>query len=197
MELFLHLLSQYGYVAFFFMVLLGGTYVPMIPAGLVVIAVGALSHSHYFQLAPAFLVAVAANVLNNTLVYSVSRWVGDTEWCRKFLVTNRYAARIETEFLKRPYIVVFVSRFFGFLNMPVSILSGVSKFPLVPFVFIATTGDAICIGLYLAAGYVLGLAWAAHIHATVSAVTSLVALGAIVYLVFFFITKRGRGSIEN
>lgn len=199
MPLFLTLLTHYGYVALFFLVLAAGTYLP-VPAGVVLIAVGALSHHHFFDLTLSFLVAFAASMTDDILIYTASRKIGKQEWCIRFVETNRYAAFIERWFGKRPILVVALSRFVGFAHMPVTVLAGLSRMPLWRYLLAAFPGNAICAAFYLAIGYTLGLAWAHDVQTTIRVITWFVALATLGYLWFFFISrekKKGSNEIES
>jgi membrane protein DedA with SNARE-associated domain len=196
MGLFLHLLSQYGYFALFFLVLIGGTYVP-IPAGVILIAVGALSHHHhYFILTFSFLVALAGSLADDGLTYIFARWIGKKEKYVAFASSNRYAGYIEEQFNKRPALVVAASRFIGFASMPVNMLAGLARMNPFAFVFAAAIGDGVCIAAYLAIGFTVGTPWAHDIHTTLVVLTYLIAISSIVSLVFFFISKV-RKSTSN
>ncbi|HEV7121612.1 MAG TPA: VTT domain-containing protein [Candidatus Paceibacterota bacterium] len=188
MALFLHLLAQYGYLALFFLVLIGGTYVP-IPAGVILVAVGVLSHHHhYFILTLSFLVALAGSLTDDGLTYAFARWVGKKEKYLAFARSNRYAGYIEEQFGKHPALVVAASRFIGFASMPVNALAGLTRMDIFEFLFAAGIGDGICIAAYLAIGYTVGSPWAHDIHTALVVLTYLIAISSIVSLVFFFIS---------
>ncbi len=196
MGLFLHLLSQYGYLALFFLVLIGGTYVP-IPAGVILIAVGVLSHHHhYFTLTLSFLVALAGSLMDDAIIYSVSRWVGKKDVYTKFARENKYASLVERQFKIRPGMVVAGSRFVGFASMPVNALAGLTRMPILKFIVTAAWGDGVCIAAYLAIGYTVGTPWAHDIHTAFVVLTYLIAISSIVSLVFFFISQS-RKSTSN
>ncbi|MDB5237250.1 MAG: DedA family protein [Parcubacteria group bacterium] len=196
MPLFLHLLSQYGYLALFFLVFIGGTYVP-VPAGVILVAVGVLSHhQHYFTLTLSFLVALAGSLADDGFTYSVSRWVGKKEKYLEFVNKNRYAGFIQEQFKKRPIIVVAASRFIGFTGMPVNALAGLTRMPIPMFLLAAGFGDGICIAAYLGIGYTVGTPWAHDIHTALVVLTYLVAISSIISLVFFFISQA-RKSTSN
>lgn len=191
MALFLTLLTQYGYVALFFLVLAAGTYLP-VPAGVVLVAVGALSHHHYFDLPLSFLVAFAASTTDDLIIYAASRKIGKQDWYARFVENNRYASYIEEWFRKRPMLAVALSRFVGFAHMPVTVLAGLSHMPLWRYLLAAFPGNAICVVFYLAIGYTLGLAWAHDVQTTIRVVTWLVAVATLGYLWFFFISREKR-----
>ena len=196
MGLFLNLLSQYGYFALYFLVLIGGTYVP-IPAGVILIAVGVLSHHHhYFILTFSFLVALAGSLTDDSLTYAFARWIGKKERYLSFVKSNRYAGYIEEQFKRRPTLVVAASRFIGFSSMPVNILAGLTRMNPAAFLLAAAFGDGICIAAYLAIGFTIGTPWAHDIHTTLVVLTYLVAISSIISLVFFFISEV-RKSTSN
>lgn len=189
MDLFLTLLSQYGYLALFCIVLVSGMYVP-IPAGIVLIAVGAFSHHHYFSLGLSFLVALVASMVGDLLVYTGSRKVGTQEWCSRFMETNQYAGFIEQSFKRRPMLAVALSRFLGFAHLPMSMLAGLSRMPVWKYALAAFPGNALCIAFYLIIGYTLGLAVAHDVHAAMRVIGIVVMIGVLGYLGFFFISRR-------
>jgi membrane protein DedA with SNARE-associated domain len=196
MTLFLGLLSHYGYVALFFLVLLGGTYIP-IPGGFALIAAGALSHHHYFSLTISFIVALSASVLEDVITYAITRWIGESRKWITFVEKNRYAGYIERSFKKRPRIAVVVSRFVGFTGMPVNALAGLSRMPLWEFIAFDALGNSICTALYLGAGYVLGLAWANDVQAAARDLSILFVIGTLAYLLFFFISYVRKSKVEK
>jgi membrane protein DedA with SNARE-associated domain len=197
MGLFLHLLSQYGYFALFFLVLIGGTYVP-IPAGVILIAVGVLSHHHhYFTLTLSFLVALAGSLTDDAIIYSISRWVGKKDAYTTFARENKYASFIEKHFKVRPGIVVAGSRFVGFASMPVNALAGLTRMSIPKFIIATAFGDGVCIAAYLAIGYSVGTPWAHDIHTAFVVLTYLIAISSIASLVFFFISHQGKSTSNH
>lgn len=199
MALFLALLAQYGYVALFFLVLAGGTYLP-VPAGVILVAAGALSHHHYFDLTLSFLVALAASMTDDIIIYTISRKIGKQDWYGRFVETNTYATFIERSFAKRPLLVVGLSRFVGFAHMPVTVLAGLSRMPAWKYLLAVLPGNAICAAFYLGIGYTLGLAWAHDVQTTIRVMTWLVVVATLGYLGFFFISrekKKGQNPIST
>lgn len=195
--LVLHLLSQYGYFALYFLMLIGGTYIP-IPTGILLIAVGALSHHHhFFNLTLSFLVALAASITNNIIAYTITRRIGTTDAYTEFVRKNRFAGYIEKEFKRRPRVVIFVSRFVGFTILPVNSLAGLTGIPLFQFISVAAIADGLCIAAYLAAGYGIGLAWAHDIHTALHVIEYLFGAVAILYLLFFFISKIMKSTSKS
>lgn len=196
MALFLHLLSQYGYIALFFLIFLAGTYVP-VPGGVILIAVGVLSHHHhFFTLTLSFIVALSASLVDDAVAYAISGWLGKQEQYRAFVQQNRYAGFIERNFKVRPGIVVMLSRFVGFASMPVNVLAGLTRMNLFKYFGAAAFGESICVIAYLAIGYTVGTPWAHDIHTALVVLTYLIAASSVVSLIFFFITQS-RKSTSN
>ncbi|MDB5265670.1 MAG: hypothetical protein JWM39_383 [Parcubacteria group bacterium] len=194
MAMFLQLLSQYGYVALFIFVLLGGTYVP-VPAGVMLIAVGVLSHHHhFFTLTLSFIVALLASLVDDAITYGITRWVGKKEKYLEFVNKNRYAGVIERNFRKHPTLVVAVSRFIGFTSMPVNALAGLTRMNLFKFFGAAAAGESICVVAYLAIGYTIGTPWSHDIHTALVALTYLIAISSVISLVFFFISESKKST---
>lgn len=197
MWLFLHLLSQYGYVALFCIVLVGGTYVP-IPAGVILVAVGALSHHHhFFTLTLSFLVALAGSLTDDALTYGVTRWIGKKEKYQRFVDRAPYIGFIQEEFKKRPALVVAASRFVGFTGMPVNALAGLTRMPLIKFIPAAAFGDGICIAIYLAIGFTLGTPFAHDLKTALTVVTWIIVIGSLLSLGFFFISRARKSSSNS
>jgi membrane protein DedA with SNARE-associated domain len=196
MAMFLHLLSQYGYIALFFLIFLAGTYVP-VPGGVILVAVGVLSHhEHYFTLTLSFIVALSGSLVDDAVTYSITRWFGKKEQYLEFVNKNRYAGFIEKHFKTRPGIVVAISRFIGFTSMPVNALAGLTRMNLFKFFGAAAFGEGICIAAYLLIGYTIGTPWAHDIHTALVVLTYLIAISSIISLILFFISES-RKSTSN
>ncbi len=194
MALFLQLLSHYGYFAIFLFVLLSGIYVP-IPAGIILIAVGILSHHHhYFTLPAVFVVALLASLVADLITYTVTRWVGKKDRYLAFVRKNRYAALIEKNFKKRPGAVVAASRFVGVTTLPVNALAGLTHLSLFTFLGAASLGESVCVIAYLALGYTIGTPWAHDIRTAITVLTYLIVIGSLLSLVFFFISHLKKSS---
>ncbi len=196
MELFLHLLSQYGYFALFAFVLLAGAYIP-VPAGIILVAVGVLSHHHmYFTLTLSFIVALSASLVIDVATYFITHRAGKRERYLEFVRKNRYADLIERNFKKRPGMVVAASRFIGFTTLPVNMLAGLTHMSLFKYLVTAAVGEGICVIAYLAIGYTVGTPWAHDIHTALVVLTYLIAISTIVSLIIFFISQA-RKSTSN
>lgn len=191
MDAFLPFLSSYGYIALFILVLVGGTYVP-IPAGAVLMFVGAISHHHPVHLAISFCVALAASITDDLIIYSIARKLGRKAGYERFLEKHQHAQKLEDSMLKYPELAILGSRFIGFVSMPVNALAGLSRMKLRTFIPLAALGDAICIVLYLAAGYLIGNAWEKDARIAEMLISAILVLFAVIMAGSYLFFRRKR-----
>lgn len=189
MELILGFLSEYGYLALFFLLLLSGTYVP-IPAGIILIFIGAFSHGRPLHLIISFSIAVIASLISTLSVYAIGRKLGQKDVYDRFVNRNRIGVRLEKFMTRHPRAAILVSRFIGFASMPVNAMAGSMQINLRTFIPYAVLGEALCTIAYLAAGYFIGANWETDAK-TAGRIISGIFLGiGFVSLAWFYISHR-------
>ena len=176
---------QFKYLALFFMLFFCAAFIP-VSGELVAIGTGALAATGGIDLSLAFVVGLSANILGDVSGYSFMRFFG-----------NRYGARFENKskllhsiglyLRKRPMTTILLSRFIGFAAGQTNFLAGLARTPIRSFLIGDSLGNAVCMGVYLATGYVatrLGdsLTGAAAIIGSVLVFFALVSFLAYLYL---------------
>lgn len=190
MDILLSFLADYGYLALFFLILIGGTYVP-IPAGLILIVVGALSHHRMLHLIISFVIAVAASLTDDLIVYSIARRIGEKDVYERFIEKNRYARKFEGFTNRHPELAILSSRFIGVLAVPVNAFAGLGKLPLSTFIPLSLLGDSICVLIYLGVGYYLGAAWQTDAKLAGRVVSGIFVLLTLMLALGFYLAQRG------
>lgn len=193
MDILLSFLADYGYLALFFLVLIGGTYVP-IPAGLILIVVGALSHHRMLHLIISFVIAVGASLADDLIVYSIARRIGEKDVYERFIEKSRYARKFEGFTKRHPELAILSSRFIGVLAVPVNAFAGLGKLPLSTFVPLSILGDSICVFIYLAVGYYVGAAWQTDAKMAGRIVSGIFVFLTLILVLVFYFAQRNEGK---
>jgi membrane protein DedA with SNARE-associated domain len=186
--LFISYLSTYGYAALYLIVFMGGTYLP-VPAGLFVIAAGAFSHAGYFNIYASLLATVFGGVSASMLHFLIARKFEKKEYFHRYVEKHKYAKRIQTYMQKYPQRTIFLSRFVGFASMPVNIFAGLSKIPTRTFLLVDILANIVTASVYLAIGYVVGIAATQGTH-IITLVGVTVGIVSALYLIIFFFSQR-------
>jgi len=149
-------LLLYKYVAVFAVVFLSGLLLPL-PANTMLLAAGAFASQGYLSGTLVFLIALVANVLGDCLGYSLTRLWGTRIISETHLKKYKAVDRVEKFVRKNTRLTIFVTRFFGSAGVVVNFLSGLSGVKFRRFVTYDILGNAFDIGVFIFAGYFLGV----------------------------------------
>lgn len=152
---------QYGYVALFVLMFIGGFYLP-VPSNIALVAAGALSHFSYdgfhFNIFLAALIGFAGSVLGDTCSYYIARRFGKHERRERFEKRHTSLRKIGGYLKRHPILTIGTTRLVGFLSPIVNSLSGFTKLPVRTFLLGDILGNAAYVILFMGAGYLIGVA---------------------------------------
>jgi len=180
---------QYGYLALFVILILSEL-AAFAPVGILLIALGALSRSHYFDFSLLLIVSTLGSTVADYIVYRIAKQLGKKEGYRRFVERNGFASRIEHYMTHHPRATISLSRLVGFAGVPVNAMAGLSGIPPVTYVFFDALGNFFCCIVYLLIGYYVGAAWQydSTIASFVLGIIFTISLAG--YLVFFLFRKK-------
>ena len=158
-EGFLVALLAYSYPALALVLLLGAIGAP-VPIGLATILAGSLSAGGGMDWPLATAVAVAASLAGDTVGYGIGRLAGDgfvTRHGHLFGYAGSRRQRVEWLFHRWGGITVLLTRtLVSHLSSLASLLAGLSRYALLPFMLYATLGRVLWTAAYLGLGYFVG-----------------------------------------
>lgn len=184
------LISQYGYIAIFVMMLLESIIVP-IPSEVVLPFAGAMIGLGVFNPMIAFIVALVASVLGNLIGFLIGFFLGVDVI---FKYGKRFGFKMKTyeegEVWIRRYGVLFafISKLLPAIRSISSIICGAFKMDTKKFLLYTTIGVAIWSAVLMYAGYALESNWG-QIATFISSSAIYVVIGAVV--VFALIVRKG------
>jgi membrane protein DedA with SNARE-associated domain len=149
-------LLLYKYVAVFVIVFLSGLLLPF-PANTLMLAAGAFASQGYLSGSLALGVAVVANVLGDSLGYSLTRLWGTRLITEAHLKRFKTVDRVEKFVRQNTRLTIFVTRFFGSAGVAVNFLAGLSGVAYRRFVTYDILGNFVDLGCFVVAGYFLGV----------------------------------------
>ncbi len=176
-------IAQYGYAAFALLMFAGEIF-GFIPLGILLVAMGALAHEHIFSLPLLVIVAIVASVSGNFVLYSIAGKLGRHEFYLLRVKDTRLMTRIESHMHRRPWLMIFSTRFVGIASYPTTLLAGIAQIPRHVFLPAVVLGNGICCIMYLLVGYVLGGAWAHDAKITSLVIGGIGIVGSLTYLIF-------------
>jgi membrane protein DedA with SNARE-associated domain len=162
-----HILSTWGYLALFGIVLVSAVGIPVgseIATGYAgALASGQLTTSHdHLSLGAVILVATAGELVGSMIGYSVGRFGGRPlvdRVGRYVLLSHRDLDRAEAWFARRGETFVLFGRFIPLLRSFVSVAAGLGEMAVGRFVAFTVIGCAVWCGALASIGYSLGASW--------------------------------------
>jgi membrane protein DedA with SNARE-associated domain len=156
---FLSGLLVYGYPILGLILLFGAIGLPL-PTGLSAAIAGSLSAVGRMDWAMASIVAIAASLLGDVVAYGVGRAASERfleRWGRWIGYRPKHRARAEALFDRWGGLAVLLTRtLISHLSSIVSLLAGLHRYRIYPFLGFALLGRAIWTFAYLGLGYALG-----------------------------------------
>jgi membrane protein DedA with SNARE-associated domain len=165
-------LLVYGYPVLFAAVLVGALGVP-VPAGVLILAAGGLAADGELELPLVLGLALAAAVLGDLGSFALARALGHAALARHGWrvglgpATLAAARRRAGAWTGRS---VFLTRWLATpVALPTTVVAAVAGYPVRSFAAMSVAGEAIWVGGYGGAGYLLGGAWPALVDAAADA----------------------------
>lgn len=187
---------HYGYIALF-LILAVSELTSVLPIGILLIAVGAVTRSHVLDFSTALVVTTAASAFSDMVIFYVSRHLGKRESYRRFVEKSEFASRIEGYAKHHPKATVFFSRLIGFASTPVNAIAGLSQMsPLIFFVF-DVLGVGLCCFAYLGAGYLIGAAWQHDAKITAAGIGVALTIAGIAYVLSLYLRSRRKRTMKH
>ncbi|MEI6479982.1 MAG: DedA family protein [bacterium] len=152
------LLLSYKYITLFLIIFSGGIIVPW-PENTLLLATGAFASQGYLNLAISFIVALTANILGDSIGYYLTKRWGYKIIKESKIKKYKYVKQAEKYLLDHSGITIFISRFVGAIGQLVNFMSGLIGISFRHFILFDIIGNALEIGIFMVAGYLLGNTW--------------------------------------
>ncbi len=185
-EIILPYLLIYKYYAIFFITFIAALAFP-IPPGTLLMASSAFASQGYLNFWFIVLFGSLGNILGDNVGYFLARKYGKEVLSKigfKRFINGKQYANLEAKMLKRPALIIFVSRFEVLSNLCVNLLSGLSRVPYRTYLLFDTLGEFAQVFIYCSIGYMVGDNWGI-ISNLISNSLLFILLIAIVILVLF------------
>jgi membrane protein DedA with SNARE-associated domain len=187
-----HLISQYGYLAVFVLMLAESACVP-VPSEVIMMFGGALSAGAVAGAHPAFAGVVAAGVLGNVagsyLSWAVGRYAGQAairRWGRRVGIREHEIDKATAWFELHGPVAVLVGRVIPVIRTFISLPAGFAEMPAGTFGLYTTLGAIPWTAALGIAGYALGANWehvANDFHGPTYIIAGLLVVGLAVWVV--------------
>ncbi|HEY0938379.1 MAG TPA: DedA family protein, partial [Trebonia sp.] len=186
-----HLISQYGYLAVFVLMLAESACIP-VPSEVIMMFGGALAAGAVPGAHPALGGVVAAGVLGNVagsyLSWAVGRYAGQTairRWGRRVGIREHEIDRATAWFERHGPVAVLVGRVIPVIRTFISLPAGFADMPAAMFGLYTTLGAIPWTAALAIAGYALGAHWehvANDFHGPTYVIAGLLVIAAAVVL---------------
>jgi membrane protein DedA with SNARE-associated domain len=201
-----HLITQYGYVAVFLLMLAESACIP-IPSEVIMLFGGALAAGAYPGAHPTLIGIVLAGVLGNVagsyIAWAVGRYAGQAavrRWGRRFGVRDHDIDRATAWFDRYGSAAVLFGRMVPVVRTFISLPAGFAGMPAGRFGLFTTLGCIPWTAALGIAGYALGANWqhiANDFHGPTYAIAGIVVVALVVAVVLYFRRRRaGAGMSE-
>jgi membrane protein DedA with SNARE-associated domain len=194
-----HLITQYGYVAVFLLMLAESACIP-IPSEVIMLFGGALAAGAYPGAHPSLAGIVLAGVLGNVagsyVAWAVGRYGGQAavrRWGRRFGVRGHDIDRAVAWFDRHGSVAVLVGRLVPVVRTFISLPAGFADMPAGRFGLFTTLGCIPWTAALGIAGYALGANWqhiANDFHGPTYAIAGIVVVALVIAVVLHFRRRR-------
>lgn len=198
-----HLITQYGYVAVFLLMLAESACIP-IPSEVIMLFGGALAAGAYPGAHPTLIGIVLAGVLGNVagsyIAWAVGRYAGQPavrRWGRRFGVRGHDIDRATAWFDRYGSAAVLFGRMVPVVRTFISLPAGFAGMPAGRFGLFTTLGCIPWTAALGIAGYALGANWqhiANDFHGLTYAIAGIVVVALVVAVVLYFRRRGGDAS---
>ena len=200
-----HLITQYGYVAVFLLMLAESACIP-IPSEVIMLFGGALAAGAYPGAHPTLIGIVLAGVLGNVagsyIAWAVGRYAGQPavrRWGRRFGVRGHDIDRATAWFDRYGSAAVLFGRMVPVVRTFISLPAGFAGMPAGRFGLFTTLGCIPWTAALGIAGYALGANWqhiANDFHGLTYAIAGIVVVALVVAVVLYFRRRGGDADAE-
>lgn len=182
-------ITQYGYIALFFLLMLGIVGLP-IPDETLMVFCGALIQRGTFQAGPTWLTAFAGSICGITLSYLIGRTLGMTVVLRygKYIhLTPDRLNKVLNWFERIGHWALFAGYYIAGVRHFSAVIAGTSGLKWPSFALFAYGGAALWVTTFLSIGYFVGEKWeliAEKVHHNLTLISVIVLSLAGVYLLY-------------
>ena len=201
-----HLITQYGYVAVFLLMLAESACIP-IPSEVIMLFGGALAAGAYPGAHPSLIGIVLAGVLGNVagsyIAWAVGRYAGQPavrRWGRRFGVRGHDIDRATAWFDRYGSAAVLFGRMVPVVRTFISLPAGFAGMPAGRFGLFTTLGCIPWTAALGIAGYALGANWqhiANDFHGPTYAIAGIVVVALAVAVVLYFRRRRAGADVSE
>ena len=201
-----HLITQYGYVAVFLLMLAESACIP-IPSEVIMLFGGALAAGAYPGAHPTLIGIVLAGVLGNVagsyIAWAVGRYAGQPavrRWGRRFGVRGHDIDRATAWFDRYGSAAVLFGRMVPVVRTFISLPAGFAGMPAGRFGLFTTLGCIPWTAALGIAGYALGANWqhiANDFHGPTYAIAGIVVVVLVVAVVLYFRRRRAGTDVSE
>lgn len=159
MQFFMDLMTSYGPVAIFVIVLLEYMNLPGFPAGVIMPLAGIWASRGGLNFFWTMVITVAAGLLGSILLYGLGRLGGDfflRKWYRKFPKQQEMIESKIHYLREKGCIGIFVSKLLPMVRTLISIPAGVIRMNFANYVISSALGVFLWNLVFVGAGYLLG-----------------------------------------
>lgn len=198
-HLLTHLLTQYGYLAVFVLMLAESACIP-VPSEVIMMFGGAMAAGAFSDAPPSLIGVVAAGVLGNVagsyLAWAVGKYAGQAtiaRWGRRIGIREHEIDRAVAWFERHGPVAVLVGRVIPVIRTFISLPAGFANMPASQFGLYTVLGCIPWTAALGIAGYALGANWetvANDFHGPTYAIAGILVVGVVVIVV----RRRRRGA---
>jgi membrane protein DedA with SNARE-associated domain len=187
-----HLISQYGYLAVFVLMLAESACIP-VPSEVIMmfggaLAAGAVAGAHP-SLAGVFAAGVLGNVAGSYIAWAVGKYAGQAaikRWGRRVGIREHEIDKATAWFERHGPVAVLVGRVIPVIRTFISLPAGFAEMPAATFGLYTTLGAIPWTAALAILGYALGANWehvANDFHGPTYAIAGILAIGLVVVIV--------------
>ena len=190
--MFQHLISQYGYLAVFVLMLAESACIP-VPSEVIMMFGGALAAGAVPGAHPAlfgvFVAGVLGNVAGSYIAWAVGKYAGQSairRWGRRVGIREHEIDKATAWFERHGPVAVLVGRVIPVIRTFISLPAGFADMPAGVFGLYTTLGAIPWTALLAVAGYALGANWehvANDFHGPTYAIAGVIVVGVVVLII--------------
>jgi membrane protein DedA with SNARE-associated domain len=195
MDTVLHLISQYGHLAVFFLLVLGIVGLP-VPDETLLTFSGYLVYRGQFHFLPTVLTAFAGSICGITISYAIGR-TGGLYLIHKYgpyvHLTKERLERVHNWFERLGRWTLFFGYFMPGIRHFTAVVAGSSELEPHVFALFAYSGGLVWVITFVSLGYFLGEQWS-HITDEVNGVLPWVTVGVVVVAIAVWLVRRRQAT---
>ncbi|GIO27544.1 DedA family protein [Ornithinibacillus bavariensis] len=199
MDMWNDLISQYGYIAIFFLLTLGVIGLP-IPDEVLMTYLGYITSTGKMSYLLTVLFGVAGSIVGITISYILGIKLGEPfirKYGPKFFIKEKAVKRTKLLFHKHGAYMLFACYFIPGVRHVAAYLAGITGYKYRPFALFAYSGAVVWVLVFVTLGNRLGSHWEI-IFSFISRYTKIMliilGIGAIIAILYYFFFKRMKSS---